>query len=271
MARCIHGESSRAAAPFLSIDCSLYYERELEREVFGYRGEGPAGKSRQGLLEFAQSGSCFLSRVEELSPGLQESLLDFLRTGRFRRLGDGREISSGVRMIVASDRNLAGFVQGCLFDRRLFRELTSLAFTIAPLRERAEDISAYVEWLSGQVSREEPDSPPPEVSGDCIEALRCFPWPRNYDELDAELRRVFASVRGAISPDDLSFPVSSYWLGQRGDPEVRKVIEELDGYIREFNVLSRLDAEFGDILLDVNDWDEGSDAEARYILGQHDV
>src|SRR5262245_15394230 len=83
LARAIHFASSRRSSPFLMIDCSRFYERELERELFGYRpAEGePAEAGRQGLLEFATRGSFYASNVEELSPSVQLRLLNFLDTG----------------------------------------------------------------------------------------------------------------------------------------------------------------------------------------------
>ncbi|MCZ6795628.1 MAG: sigma 54-interacting transcriptional regulator [Planctomycetota bacterium] len=255
VARRIHLMSPRCAHPFLMIDCSLFYERELQREVFGYRGIGRAAKSRRGLLEFARRGTCYLSRIEELATGLQRDLLEFVNTGRFRRLGDNREIASNVHLIASTDKNLEGFVEGGLFNEELYQRLSALPLRITPLRDRTDDVEALARKLLVDRCREEGLEGEKSFSPECLEALRCFPWPGNYDELLAEICRLVTGNAESIAVDELSFEVAAFWRGMRGDPEVRKVIGELDGYIREFKVLSRLDAEFGDILLDLGDLD----------------
>lgn len=251
-ARTIHRLSPRAEQPFLMIDCSLYYERELRREIFGYRGIGPAAKTRKGILEFATRGTCLLARVEELTMPLQESLLEFLRSGSFRRLGDGREISSDVRLIAASEKNLRGFVDGGLFHRELYELLSEFRLEIAPLRERAEDIDA----LAFSIAREVGTIGNPEdwFRREALDALRSFPWPRNVDDLEKEIRRIVSLGLDRVRAEDLSFEIAGYWLGQAGDPDVRRVVEEIESCIREFRILSSLDAEFGDLLFGIRHW-----------------
>jgi hypothetical protein len=78
--------------------------------------------------------------------------------------------------------------------------------------------------------------------------MQAYPWPGNFDELGKEVIRLLESATGTIRPEQLAMEISNYWLGQRGDPEVRKVIEELDGYIREFRVLSRLDLSYSELV-----------------------
>ena len=254
VARRVHQQSARSERPLLIVDCSLYYERELKRELFGYHGAGVAAKSRKGLLEFASRGTCYLSHVEELSPALQKSLLEFLQSHRFRRLGDGKEVTSSARVIVSSDKNLGGFVEGGLFDGELFRLLSSLSLTLVPLCERPEDICDLVTTIERSYC-DSKNIEMPKFDAEVLQAFQCFPWPGNYEELKKEVIRLIGCGRQVIERDQLSLAISSYWYGRRGDPDVRKVLEELDGYIREFTVLSRLDAEFGDVLLSTDDWD----------------
>jgi DNA-binding NtrC family response regulator len=247
-ARLIHERSQRGKAPFLMIDCSLYYERELKREIFGYSTSGSGAKSRKGLFEFAHRGTCYLSRIEELSPAIQASLLEFLRTGKFPRLGDGKEVASGVRLIVSSEKNLSGFVDAGLFDAGLYRELSRLNFRLPPLRERREDIPGVVEYLRTAFSSERAAGPPKVFTSQAIEALEAFPWPNNFDDLEKEILRHFEARPTSVGLEQLSMEIVNYWLGQRGDPAVRKVLEELDGYIREFRVLSKLDLGYGELI-----------------------
>ncbi|MBN1443375.1 MAG: sigma-54-dependent Fis family transcriptional regulator [Planctomycetes bacterium] len=267
IARRIHHESIRMERPFLMIDCSLYYERELKREIFGYRSSRAEAKSRTGLLEFGSGGTCYLARVEELSQGLQGSLLEFIKNGRFQRLGDSKRIESAARLIVSSDKNLAGFVQGGLFDRELFQLLAGLQLTVAPLRDRPEDIAALAAEAAKQWRQEKRSRDAFEFSSECLAALKAFPWPRNFDELKKEIQRLLEIGKEIISTSDLTFQISTHWMGRQADPAVRRVIEELDGYIREFKILSRLDDEFGEVLLDLNEWETDHDPDARDLTG----
>jgi len=265
-ARSIHAHSGRRNEPFLVVDCSLYFDRELKREVFGYRGSGPSAKERRGLLEYATRGTCYLSRIEELSPGLQECLLEFLQRRRFRRLGDGREIPSDTRLIVSSDKNLRGFVEGGLFSAELYDELCGHAIEVPPLRARSGDIALILdELVEGRCREAGRVETRPHFSADAVSALSCYPWPGNVDELSREVDRAFESGAHEVTADQLSLEIRSYWIGRQGDPAVRRVLEELDGYIREFRVLSRLDAEFGDVLMNLDGWDDAFQRAPRQL------
>ncbi|MBI4603670.1 MAG: sigma-54-dependent Fis family transcriptional regulator [Planctomycetes bacterium] len=246
-ARLIHEGSARGKAPFLMVDCSLYYERELKRELFGYLSSGASAKSRKGLFEFASRGTCYMSRIEELSPGIQASILELLRTGRFARLGDGKAIASGVRLIASSDKNLAGFVEAGLFDATLYAEITKLSVAVAPLRQRREDIPALVEYMADAAAARATDRRP-AFTPEALEALKAYPWPGNLDELSKEVLRLTKSGLGTVRPESLSTEIANLWHGQGGDSEVRKVLEQLDGYIREFRVLNRLDLDYRQLL-----------------------
>lgn len=245
LARLIHDKSSRRSAPFLMVDCSLYYERELKRELFGYATAGAGKKAKKGLLEFAGSGTCYLSRIEELSPVLQESLLELLRSGRFTRLGDGKTVSATVRLIASSEKNLGGFVDAGLFHAELHRELGAQHLHVPALRERRQDIQIF---LHSAIASLQPARPPLVIAPEALQALEAYPWPNNFDDLFKEAERLLRSGTNPVRPENLAMEISSYWLGQHGDPAVRKVLEELDGYLREFLVMSRLDLEYTELV-----------------------
>ena len=247
-AKLIHQGSSRRKDPFLMIDCSLFYEKELKRELYGYRS-GAAGESeRKGILEFASRGTCYLSRVEELSRGLQADLLRFLVQGKFSRLGDGKEIASDVRIVVSSDKNLEGFVRAGLFDRTLHERLSTHFLHLFPLRERKEDIPLVVAAMAEARARELPAGASVAFAPEAIDALQAYPWPANFEELRKEVHRLCDRGLRLVRPEDLAIEIASFWLGKKGDPEIRKVIEEIDGYIREFRILSRLEPCLGALL-----------------------
>lgn len=252
-ARMIHASSSRRRGAFLMVDCSLYYERELKRELFGSHNGMDSGAQR-GLLEFAGKGTCYLARIEELTPGLQAGLLRFLDTGRFQRLGDGKEISSEVRIIVSSEKNLKRLVEAGLFDEHLYDRLTAHALHLSPLRQRNVDIPVLADWAIRKFAAARGLSEPVVLSSDALEALRVYPWPGNFDEILAELRRLLEGGSGHIGPERLSPEIASYWLGRRGDPRIARVLEELDACISEFKVLSKLEADLGEDVSSLAEW-----------------
>lgn len=258
VARAIHFASARRNSPFLMIDCSLFYERELERELFGYRpGPGePKEMARQGLLEFALKGSFYASNVEELSPSIQLRILNFLDTGYLQPVGSDRPKASRMRLIFSSEKNLQGFSEGGLFSDGLFQRFSGMTQRIAPLRDRREDISLLVQHFLSRLAlewggRAEDYS----LSQEALEAFGSYPWPGNIDELKSEISRILSMGHRRITPEVLMNPILNHWKDRNGDPAVMRVLEELDEQIREFRVLSKLDAEYGDVLLNVADWD----------------
>jgi DNA-binding NtrC family response regulator len=244
----IHERSNRSRAPFLVLDCSLYYERELKRELFGYSPEGGSPKSHKGLFEFATQGTCYLSRIEEVSPSIQQAILRFVETGKFTRLGDGRELPSGVRLIVSSDKNLGGFVGAGLFDPHLHEVLTSLAIRCPPLRDRREDIPSLVQYFLGVFAAEERRTEATILASDAMSALQAYPWPHNLDDMVRESSRIVTSGIHSVRSENLSTEIANFWFGQRGDPSIRKVIEQLDACIREFKVLCSIESHLGEIV-----------------------
>jgi DNA-binding NtrC family response regulator len=258
VARAVHFSSARRNSPFLMIDCSLFYERELERELFGYRpGPGePPEAARQGLLEFALKGSFYAANVEELSPSIQLRILNFLDTGYLQPVGSDRPTPSRMRLIFASEKNLKGFSEGGLFSRELFSRFSGLTWVLPALRERPEDIPSLVRHFVSHFALEWGARPEEFlVAEEAQKALQMYPWPGNIDELKAEVARILGMGSRSITPELLTTAIVQHLRDRQGDPAVTQVLEQLEGYIREFRVMSRLDAEYGDVLLDVSDWD----------------
>jgi DNA-binding NtrC family response regulator len=247
-AKLIHQASPRRKAPFLMIDCSLFYEKELKRELYGYRAGSGADSERKGILEFASKGTCYLSRIEELSLALQADLLEFLVERRFSRLGDGKEVASDARIVASSDKNLDGFVQAGLFNRALHERLSRHLLHLLPLRERKEDIPHVAAAMAAAWAGERSTGAAPTFAPEAVEALQSYPWPANFEELRREVLRLCDRGLRIVRPENLAMEIASFWLGGRGDPEIRKAIEEIDGYIREFRILSRLEPCLGAML-----------------------
>ncbi len=257
-ARAIHYASSRRNCPFLMIDCSLFYERELERELFGYRpgSDEPVEAARQGLLEFALRGSCYAANVEELSPSVQLRLLNLLDTGYIQPVGSDRPIPSRARLIFSSEKNLKGFSEGGLFSEQLFRRFEGMTTRFPPLRERSEDVEPLVRhFLRRCVAESKTGREEIPVAEEAVEALRAYPWPGNLDELKKEIYRIVRGGHSRLEIECLASAIVHHWRGRRADPAVAQVVEEIQEHIQEFRLLSRLDSEYGDVLLDSSGWD----------------
>ena len=256
LARSIHFSSRRKNHPFITVDSSLYYERELEREIFGISDPGCREKSRKGLLEFSNKGTCYISNVEELSLSIQERLFNYLETGYLQPIGTEKPISSKVRLIFSSSKNIRGFSDGGLFSKDLFDRFSGLLMEVSPLRKHPDDIVPFIiQMIQNYCTEQGRDPSTIDFSADALEALESYPWPGNYDELKAELLRVFRSGVAQVIRETLSPEILHHWIGRRGIPQVRKVIEELERYMQEFRIMVRLDVEYGDVLIDSGDWD----------------
>src|SRR6185295_7113471 len=142
VAKAIHFESDRAPRPFMNVTCSALPEHLLESELFGHEKGAftDAKQEKKGLLELARGGTVFLDEVGEMPLALQSKLLRFLEERTFKRVGGVRDINVEVRVIAATNRDLARAVEEGAFRRDLFYRLNVIPIHIPPLRERKEDI-----------------------------------------------------------------------------------------------------------------------------------
>ncbi len=253
-ARSIHLNSSRRNHPFLVVDCSLYYEGELERELFGEEKEGQ--ESRRGILEFSSRGSCYLANIEELGPSVQERLYNYLDTGYLQRVGSKQPVSSKVRLILSSDKDLEGFAHGGLFLRPLFESIHKETFSMDPLRQHPEDIRPFIRQLTQLFKAENKwNEGTIEIAQETWAALEAYPWPGNYDELKTEFLRLMKAGVKTVTPNTLSPEIAHHWEGCMTEPGIRQVVEEIEGYIKEFQLMMKLDLEYGSSLLNPQSWD----------------
>ena len=196
-ARAIHEGSTRAAKPFVTMDCASATESLLESQLFGHtRGSFTgADQDRDGVVRLAHRGTLFLDEVGELPVTLQRSFLRVLETRRFRPIGARTEIPSDFRLIAATNRNLIEMASMDLFRTDLLYRLNGITLTLPPLRERKEDIPLlcrhFVKALCARY-----DACGKAVSDDLMEALLQYDWPGNVRELGHALERAFAASRG---------------------------------------------------------------------------
>jgi Nif-specific regulatory protein len=193
VARGIHRASSRANGPFLAVNCAALPETLLESELFGHRRGAFTGatKDRRGLFEVAAGGTVFLDEVGEMPGAMQVKLLRVLQENEVVALGDSRPRRVDVRVISATNRDLAGEVAAGRFRDDLYFRLAAFPIRVPPLRQRREDIPALVDhFLSGAVARL--GKAVRHAEPEAMDLLARFDWPGNVRELQNELERAVA-------------------------------------------------------------------------------
>ncbi len=207
VARALHENSPRKGRPFVGVNCGAIAEGLLESELFGavkgaYTG---AVKDRAGLVEAAQGGVLFLDEIGEMSLALQAKLLRVLQEKSVRRVGGNDEISVDVRVISATNRDLAREVATGRFREDLYYRLKVVQVEVPPLRERREDIPVLIEHFLGQLTREAGGrSECPKITRPCLEELLAHDWPGNVRELQNEVTRMFALGGDELGPELIS-------------------------------------------------------------------
>jgi Nif-specific regulatory protein len=207
VARGIHRASSRADAPFLAVNCAAVSETLLESELFGHRKGAFTGATQdhRGLFEAATGGTILLDEVGEMPLPMQAKLLRVLQQGEIIPVGDTRPRKVDVRIVSATNRDLAAEVAKKTFREDLYYRLAVFPIQLPPLRSRREDIPLLVERLLKNAAQRHQT----EVGGidaGALELLQRYDWPGNVRELENVLERAVALARRGetISPAHLS-------------------------------------------------------------------
>ena len=205
LARAIHAESERADNPFVSVNCGALQEHLLESELFGHERGSFTGASgaRKGHFELADQGTIFLDEIGEMPLHLQVKLLTVLQRREVQPLGSEQATQVDVRVIAATNRDLASHVQDGSFREDLFFRLNVVSLDIPPLRERREDIP----WFVGRFIRHFSAIHGVELStveSDALRVLVAYAWPGNVRELSNAIERAILICKGScISLSDL--------------------------------------------------------------------
>ena len=205
-ARAIHQNSRRARRPFVAINCAALTESLLESELFGHEKGAFTGAivQKKGKLEVADGGTVFLDEIGELAPSLQSKLLRALQHHEFERVGGTRTIKVDVRVIAATNRDLAAAAADGTFRQDLWYRLNVVSLTMPPLRERRGDIPVLAAHFVAKYGRGRPVT----LSAEAVTLLASHDWPGNVRELENAIER--AVVLGAsdrIVADDLPEPL----------------------------------------------------------------
>ena len=190
IARAIHNLSPRSAKTFVRLNCAALPAGLLESELFGHEKGAFTGAVTQriGRLELADHGTLFLDEIGEIPLELQPKLLRVLQEREFERLGNTRTIRTDVRLIAATNRDLAAMVQEQKFRSDLFFRLNVFPAALPPLRERPEDIPLLVRHFAEEFSRRM-GRPVETISSETMNALCQYRWPGNIRELQNVIER----------------------------------------------------------------------------------
>ncbi len=183
-ARIIHEASRRAAGPFIAVNCGAIPEHLVESALFGHeRGAFTDARERRvGLFEAADGGTLFLDEIGELSPSAQVRLLRVLETREFTRVGSSEPLRVDVRVVAATHRDLQAMVADKRVREDFFFRLNAVSITLPPLRERRDDIPAFLEFaVAAFASRNA--IPVPRITTNAVRMALAYSWPGNVREL----------------------------------------------------------------------------------------
>ena len=198
LARAIHAEGPRSSGPFIAVNCGALAETLLESELFGHE-EGAftgATRSRRGCFELAHKGVVFLDEIGELPAHLQVKLLHVLQRREIQRLGGETPISIDVRVMAATNRDIADEVEARRFRPDLYYRLGVVTLAIPPLRERRDDIGvladSYLDYFRTHIRRDVR-----RIAPEALAALEAYDWPGNVRELVNIIERAMLLATGS--------------------------------------------------------------------------
>ena len=205
VARAIHSNGPRRDRPFMPVNCAALPDTLLESELFGYERGAFTGAIgvKHGLFEAAHDGTLFLDEIGDIGSALQVKLLRVIQEQEVRRVGGTSSIKVDVRVIAATNRDLAVLVKEGRFREDLFYRLNVVRIVLPPLRERREDIPTlahhFLQKFSGANAQ-----PMRGFIPETLTLLQCYPWPGNVRELENVIERAVSLAHGPlILPEDL--------------------------------------------------------------------
>ncbi|HOL71774.1 MAG TPA: sigma-54 dependent transcriptional regulator [Bryobacteraceae bacterium] len=212
VARAIHMASSRAHLPMVAVNCSALPEALLEAELFGHVKGAFTGavNHRIGRFEQAHRSTLFLDEIGDMALDLQAKLLRVLQEREMQRLGSSETVRLDVRVIAATNADLAERIRENRFREDLYYRLNVVPIRLPPLRERLEDVPLLVHHFIEKICRQE-DIPSKRISQEALDRLRSYHWPGNVRELEnaVEMAIALSGDRRELHPGDFPLPSSA--------------------------------------------------------------
>ncbi|HEX3086358.1 MAG TPA: sigma-54 dependent transcriptional regulator [Pyrinomonadaceae bacterium] len=246
VARAIHAQSRRAAAPFIEVNSAAIPEELIESELFGHVKGSFTGATaaKKGKFELADGATLFLDEVSDMSANVQAKVLRVLEEQRFEPVGSNTPINVDVRVIAATNKRLDEEIEKGTFRADLFFRLNVIPFEVPPLRERVEDVPLLIEHFNQRFATAY-GRQPKQFDPEAIELMQRYSWPGNVRELRNTIERVVilhqnrsVSITDLPAFGDAEPPASSYRF-----PSFK---EASDAYHREF-IQRKLDEAEGNV------------------------
>ncbi len=209
VARAIHRASKRAGGPFVEVNCAAIPQELIESELFGHEKGSFTGATgmKRGKFELAHSGTIFLDEIADMSLATQAKVLRVLEGQEFQRVGGTKTLKTDVRVIAASNKNLADEIKKSAFREDLYYRLNVIPLEVPPLRERADDIPRLVRHFLQEFSSEYGQKPK-AIEDEALSLFVRYPWPGNVRELRNFIERLIIMVPGPVlAVSDVPSPV----------------------------------------------------------------
>ncbi len=230
IARLVHEESTRAAGPFIAVNCGAITETLLEGELFGHTRGAFTGatQDRPGLFEAANNGTLLLDEIGDVSTGMQVKLLRVLQERELRRVGENRARKVDVRIVAATNRDLAHGVAAGTFRQDLYYRLKVVELHVPPLRERRDDILPLARVLLGDSALRMKRKLAGLAPG-AADLLLSYAWPGNVRELENAMERAAALARGSrVEAEDLPGEIRRAFREPAVAPGAVRALDEIE-------------------------------------------
>ena len=240
VARAVHALSPRSGAPFIAVNCGALGEGVLESELFGHVKGAFTGavRDRAGVFESAHGGTIFLDEVGEMSATVQQRLLRVLQEREVTRVGSSRPVRVDVRVVAATNRNLAELVDASRFRQDLYYRLAVFPLEAPPLRDRRADIPLLIAHIIERLRERAPDGANLACSPFATRLMRNYDWPGNVRELMSVVERAavdagFGRIEAQHLPPELRHGASAsmearYRATRSGDDERDAIVAALE-------------------------------------------